>query len=133
MSKAMTALLGYGVALALAVAAIATSVAVPRERTDSLYGLFVTVTIVIVVIVATTTISILFRGRSVGFLLALGSISAIIAFFAQIFNSNVADSPDVFSSSILTPVGAAIALACLLISCLRLLRRKGATTRMPGA
>lgn len=116
-----TAVVGGGVVAALVVAAFLVSKGPSRDTADRLYWLAATLTVAAVLTFLVTAISILFRRRSLRFHIALAALAASVALAALPTSNRDQDLPVVFSWGILTPVGAGVCVATVVVMVSRML------------
>lgn len=122
-SRARTMLIGYGIAAGIFVLTGSVTTSLPRPISDELFPVFAIAVRIGIAIAAATTVSVLFRSRSIGFLLVLfaGSISIALLFLPMSISEQ--NEPVIFTPSILYPLGIVVATGTTIVIAGRLLLR----------
>ena len=122
-SRTRTMLIGYGIAAGIFVLTGSATTILPRPISDELFPVFAIAVRIGIAVVAATTISVLFRSRSITFLLVLfaGSISIALLFLPMSISEQ--NEPVIFTSSILFPFGVVVATGTAIVIAGRLLFR----------
>lgn len=109
------AVVGGVVVAALLVTAFLVSKVPSRDTADRLYWLTSTLTVAAVLAFLVTAISILFRRMSLRFHIGLATLAASVALASLPTSNREQHLPVVFSWGILTPVGAGVCVATVVV------------------